>query len=199
MGAARAASARGMELVLGVRGVARCVLVLGFVCAAVMSLAACGAQTPAPPAAPAGGTYSSSTYHFSLRYPEGWSASDVPQSSTANPLTVLVTRANPEHTAGSSLSTLTIVVLDLHDASNAAQAKKLPKDTTKHPITVGGQPAYADTALTQTVPGSQVTSTHIDYYVVRGTTEFVISSDLVATDKAESDVQSMLNSFTFTS
>lgn len=185
-------------------------------------VAACGGPSaPNPPAR----SCVSSPYHFQLNYPDGWKAQVVvvkvdpaaspltcvqagsadvtPGGSAAIPLTVILTHTNGKQVA-SHVSTLTIEVISLSDLqtidpNSAKKARELAQDKTLHALQLAGTTAYKSDPVDQPVTGADVSITHTDYYLVRGTFEYQLSTDSVSDDDAQSALQSMLQSFAFTS
>ncbi len=185
-------------------------------------MAACGGPSaPNPPAS----TCVSSQYHFQVNYPQGWQAQvlvikkDATTSpltclqadssnihdggSAAIPLTVVLTHTNGKQVA-SHVSTFTIEVIDLTalqqiDAKSATAARQLSKDKTLHALQLAGITAYKDDPVDQTVAGADIKITHTDYYLVRDSLEYQLSTDAVSDDGAQDALQSMLQSFAFTS
>lgn len=185
-------------------------------------MAACGGPSaPNPPAS----TCVSSQYHFQLNYPQGWQAQVVvvkanqsaspltcvkagsaditPGGSAAIPLTVILTHTNGKQIA-SHVSTFTIEVIDLTalqqiDANSAKAARQLNKDKSLHTLQLAGITAYKDDPVDQPVTGADVSITHTDYYLVRDSFEYQLSTDAVSDDGAQDALQTMLQSFAFTS
>jgi hypothetical protein len=168
-------------------------------------LVACGPATVSVPKLP-GGVYTSTTFHFTITYPAGWQPNAL-SNSAANapiPLTVVITRSGSNQTDTSLLSTFTVTVLNAHDPAIAStirsqQAQASGADPTLLTVTLAGQTAYATKPLQQQLPASQRTTTHTNYYILRGAYEYQLSTDAVSGDNADGDLHSMLQSFAFTS
>lgn len=185
-------------------------------------MAACGGPSaPNPPAS----TCVSGQYHFQMNYPQGWqaqvvvvkvdpassplscvqagSANITPGGSAAIPLTVILTHTNGKQVA-SHVSTFTIAVVNLTelqkvDPNSAKQARALDKDKSLHALQLAGTTAYKSDPVDQPVTGAEVSITHTDYYIVRDTFEYQISTDSVSDDGAQGALQDMLQSFAFIS
>ena len=162
-----------------------------------LALAACG-QTAAPPPAFAGGVYTSAQYHFSVTYPNGWTTNAQSTSSAIVPLTVYITQSGAINTPGDPISTLTIAVFNAHDSDIAKSIKSLATDKTLQKTTLAGLAAYASAPTQQQVPGSTITDTHTDYYLVTTNWEYQLSTDSVSGQNAASALQSMVKRFTLT-
>jgi hypothetical protein len=184
------------------RDTMRRLLLSAFGLLVTLLVAACGRTTPALPQVQ-GGTYTSSAYHFSITYPDGWRANELPgaTSSAAIPLTVTITRTGDNQAQSAVVSAFTITVLNARNtavvasyAALAAQAAK-NKDTLTH-TTIAGQPAVEVQSPPQQVLGSTTQATHTDYYVMREDYEYQLSTDAVDGDGAEPALQAMLQSFT---
>jgi hypothetical protein len=159
-----------------------------------MILAACG-QTAAPPPTFAGGVYTNAPYHFSVTYPNGWKVNAQSSTSTVVPLTVYITRSDAVSTPGAPISTLTIAVFNVHDSNIAKSIKSLPTDKALQKTTLAGLPAYASAPAPQQVPGSTITDTHTDYYLVMADWEYQISTDAVSGENSDAALQDMVKSF----
>lgn len=163
-------------------------------------LAACGTpQVQGPSTHLPGGMYSNAQYHFKISYPTGWQVNAVAPSPGPDdivPLTVEITRSSDRQASESLVSTFTIAVFDAGNATFAANATPLAADTTKHAVQIAGQPGYADTPVQQQVPGTAITATHADYYLIHGSYEYQLSTDDVSSDDASPALASMLQSFT---
>ena len=79
----------------------------------------------------------------------------------------------------------------------AKSAASLATNKTLQLATIGGEPGYKSNPLVQDIPNSQISVTHIDYYVVHGDYEYQISTDSVKGDNADADLASMVASFSF--
>jgi hypothetical protein len=151
-------------------------------------------------------TFTSTAYHFSIRYPANWSASSIPQPSEVSPLTLVIAKTHsPQDTApapgqasGALVSTLTVVVLSLSNPGIAASVQALPSNPSMQKTTLAGVPAYKAADVDEQSPDAQVVDVHIDYYVVHGQYEYQISTDAISNDPdGASELQAMLKSFTF--
>jgi len=169
---------------------------------AVVALAACGRSAP-PLQAPIGGVYTSKEYHFSVTYPSGWqvnNSSGTVASSTI-PLEIVITRVNAQASGGAQVSSFTVAVFNAHNKDVAAEINNLllqahaAKSTLK-PITIGGINGYQDKSVQTTIPGSQITDTHTDYYLLTSNYEYQISIDALSSDNVTGVLQAMLQSFT---
>jgi hypothetical protein len=167
----------------------------------VVLLSACGGPSaPNPP----GGRYTSAPYHFSVNYPQGWQANVAPGASDTIPLTVIITRTGGNQVA-SHVSTFTIVVFDLKalgklDKKLAARLKNLGSDKSLHSTQIAGVAGYQSAPVDQPVTGAaDVSITHTDYYILRGNYEYQLSTDAVSSDDAKGALETILNSFAFTS
>lgn len=161
----------------------------------LLALAACQPSPPSVPTA-AGGTYTSTQYHFSVRYPTGWQAVESQQSSSIVPLTLIITRVHAATGEGGAVSTFTVTVFDAHDNNIAQSIKGLASDKTLIRITLAGLPAYQGTPIQQPALGTQLNDTHTDYYLPTASYEYQLSTDALAGDGADAALHSMLTSFT---
>jgi hypothetical protein len=169
----------------------------------VLALAACGPAAATPLPTPAGGVYTSSTYHFSITYPNGWQLNLAPSgsSSSAVPLSLTITRINAQAAVGAQVSTFGITVFDAHDPNAAASISALLKlihasGSTYQPVTIAGKPGYQSKPTQEAIAGSQLTNTHTDYYLFLPDYAYHLSTDSVSGDNADSALQAMLQSFT---
>lgn len=153
--------------------------------ALTLLLSACGATTPKLP----GGVYTNQQYHFSVSYPAGWQVNTSAQPGATAPLIVIITRSGTHQPPGSQISTLTIDVLAMSDASVAKSAAALSKNSALSKITFGGQPGYRATPTTQKGAGSDASAslTHSDYYVAYSGYLYQVSADALAGDGATLD------------
>lgn len=168
---------------------------------ACLIIAACGSPTVLHLP---GGVYSSTTYGFHVTYPPNWKAnpsestpSGAGSAVTAIPFNLIITRTGDTHSVASLISTCTITVMNLKNSDIATSAATLPTDKALQPATIGGVQGYKSSPLTQDIPNTQISVTHIDYYVVHGDYEYQISTDSVKGDNANSDLQSIIASFAF--
>src|SRR6185312_3558716 len=88
-------------------------------------------------------------------------------------------------------SSLTITVWDLSNPTAASQAAALAKEKTVHGATVAGLPGYVGSPMAQPLPGksgsaTSVTDTHTDYYVVHGSYEYQLTTDVISGDNGAS-------------
>lgn len=159
--------------------------------ALTIALSACGSASSLP-----SGVYTSQQYHFRVTYPTGWKVNTSSQPNAPAPLIVIVTRSGSTAIPGSLLSSLTINVLSMNDASVATSANKLSTNTAFTATTVGGQPGFRDKSVTETGAGatSSDTLTHTEYYVVHGGYLYQISADALTGDGVA--VDAMTQSFT---
>jgi hypothetical protein len=169
---------------------------------ALLALAACGHSMPPPPAA-SGGVYTSAAYHFRLTYPSGWEVSTPTGTapSLAIPLEIVVTRVNAQAAGGGQVSSFTVVVFDAQDATVTSQIKSLEKQVhsagSKYlPITISGVRGYQSNQSPTIIPGSQITDTHTDYYLITTDYEYQISTDALSDDNAAGTLHAMVQSFT---
>ena len=170
--------------------------------AACLLIAACGSPSTPQLNLP-GGIYNNTTYGFKVTYPRNWQ----PNSYNATPSTdgsaapipfnLIITRTGDAHSAASLISTCTITVLNMKNTDIAKSATSLATNKTLQPATIGGEPGYKSSPLVQDIPNSQISVTHVDYYVVHGDYEYQISTDSVKGDNADSDLASMVASFSF--
>lgn len=170
-------------------------------------LAACGANQPASPPQPLGGSYTNAQFHFSLTYPAGWQANELPNPSPTaaapTPLTVIVTRSGAAQANNGLVSNLTIAILDLHhpESLNSDLLKAVTTRATNpayHAVTLAGHTAYATQPVQQAIYGTQQMETHSDYYLQTNGYEYHLSTDVLAGDGADDAIKSMLASFTLT-
>jgi hypothetical protein len=168
---------------------------------ACLALAACGSPSLAPLPS---GSYSNSAYGFHLTYPKDWKPNpydSTPSSgdaaSSAIPFTLVITRTGGSHSSAALISTFTVTVMNLKNSDIAKSAAGLASDKTLHAVTIGGVQGYASTPLEQDIPNTQISVTHIDYYVVHGNYEYQLSTDSVKGDDADSDLQNIFKSFAF--
>lgn len=159
---------------------------------ALMALSSCGATTPTLPA----GAYTNQQYHFRVTYPAGWQVNTSAQPGAIAPLIVIITRSGARQTPGSQISTLTIDVLDMSNASVAQSAAALSKNSALSAMTFGGQPGYRDKPTVQTGAGSDASAsvTHSDYFVAHGGYFYQVSTDALPGDGPTLD--RMAQSFT---
>jgi hypothetical protein len=179
-------------------------LMWALVVLAVAALSACRSAPPPPSAA--GGTYTSAKYHFSVTYPNGWQV-NTPSGSTPSatvPLEIVITQIDAQAAGGAQVSSCTIAVYNAKDKVAAAQINQLLKeahqaDSPLKTITISRKSGYQDKPVEGTVPGTQVTDTHIDYYLITSNYEYQISIDALSSDNSMPALQGMLKSFTLLS
>ncbi len=170
--------------------------------AACLIIAACGSPS-APQLNLPGGVYSSTTYSFHVDYPRNWKPNpfnatpSTDGSAAPIPFNLIITRTGDAHSAASLISTCTITVLNMKNTDIAKSASGLSSNKTLQPATIGGEPGYKSSPLVQDIPNSQISVTHIDYYVIHGDYEYQISTDSVKGDNADADLASMVASFAF--
>src|SRR5512146_352236 len=167
--------------------------------AACLIIAACGSPSTPQLNLP-GGTYNNTTYGFKVTYPRNWQ----PNSYNATPSTdgsaapipfnLIITRTGDAHSAASLISTCTITVLNMKNTDIAKSAASLATNKTLQLATIGGEPRDKSNPLVQDIPNSQISVTHIDYYVVHGDYEYQISTDSVKGDNADADLARMVAS-----
>jgi len=164
---------------------------------------------PPPPEA-AAGVYSNTAYHFRFSYPGGWvvnspkfyiPTSATPTPSVAIPLEIVVTRIDAQAAGGGQVSSFTVVAYNVRDTTVAANIKSLDqqihaKGSKYLPITISGIKGYQLNQTPTTIPGSQITDAHSDYFLITRDFEYQISTDALSDDNATGALQSMLNSFT---
>jgi hypothetical protein len=176
----------------------------------ILALSSCGGTANKPLPHQSGATIASVQFHFRLSYPDGWhcswagpsaptacsspAATPTASASDVIPLTVEITKTD----TGVLPAMLSISVLSLADPGIAAGAKALPTQKGLHKVTLSGLTAYADAAVQQPVPGTSVTATHADYYLVHGSYEYQLSTDSLSNDDSAAALSGMLNSFTIT-
>ncbi len=187
----------------------RCALVLALVALLSVLLAACGATSQAPQQFPGKG-YSNGTYHFSLTFPDGWYANELPNptplvgaSGAPAPFTVIFTHSGATQANSSLVSNLTIAILDLHNprAINKDLYKVITTRATNpayHAVPLAGHTAYATQPVQQPILDSQQIETHTDYYLLANSLEYHLSTDVLAGDRADDAIKGMLASFTLT-
>jgi hypothetical protein len=176
-------------------------LMWALVLLAVAALSAC--RSAPPPPSTAGGTYTSARYHFSVTYPSGWQV-NTPHGSTLSttvPLEIVITRIDAQAAGGAQVSAFTLAVYNAKDQVAATQINQLltkahQADSPLKPITISGKSGYQDKPVEGTVPGTQVTDTHIDYFLITTNYEYQISIDALSSDNSMSELQGMLKSFT---
>jgi hypothetical protein len=176
-------------------------LMWALVVLAVAGLSACRSAPPPPSAA--GGTYTSAKYHFRVTYPNGWQV-NTPSSTTPSttvPLEIVITQIDAQAAGGAQVSSFTLAVYNAKDTVAAAQINQLLKQAHQansplKPITISGKSGYQDKPVEGTVPGTQVTDTHIDYYLITTDYEYQISIDALSSDNSMPALQGMLKSFT---
>jgi hypothetical protein len=178
--------------------------------ATILALSTCGGTANKPLPHQSGATIGSAQFHFRLTYPDGWdcswagpsapaacsspAATPTASASDVIPLTVEITKSD----TGVLPAMLSISVLSLSDPSIGASARALPTQKGLHKVTLSGLTAYADTAVQQPVPGTSVTDTHTDYYLVHRSYEYQLSTDSLSNDDSAAALSSMLSSFTIT-
>ena len=163
-------------------------------------LVACRTSVAAPN--PPAGVYKSTQLHFSVSYPTGWQAVPTPadQSSSAVPLTLVITRSGDTAATG-SVSSFTLTVFDLRVGAIATPAallkqKALAPNSPLRPVTLAGQTAYQDAPARRPLPGgANLTISHTDYYLFTADYEYQISVESVSGEHADADLASMLKSF----
>lgn len=158
---------------------------------AMLALSACG-STSLP-----SGVYANQKYNFSVTYPAGWQVNSSPQPSATAPLILIITRTGSTALPGSQISSLTINILDMSNPGIAQNANSMKSNKNLIKTTVGGQPGYRDTPVSQpgSASGSSLTVIHSDYYVVHGAYFYTISTDALPGDSATLD--QMAQSFRF--
>jgi hypothetical protein len=173
----------------------------------LLALAACGRSMPTPPSV-AGGVYSNTAFHFRFSYPGGWEVNtpkfNIPTSTTSSaaiPLEIVVTRIDAQAAGGGQVSSFTVVAYNVRDTTVAANIKSLDqqihaKGSKYLPITISGIKGYQLNQAPTTIPGSQITDAHSDYFLITRDFEYQISTDALSDDNATGALQSMLNSFT---
>ena len=156
------------------------VAMLALVATLSLLLSACGDTAPKLP----GGVYSNQQYRFSVAYPAGWQVNTSAQPGATAPLIVIITRSGAHQPPGSQISSLTIDVLAMSDASVAKTAAALSKNSALSKVTFGGQPGYRDMPTTEKGAGSDVSAslTHTDYYVAHGGYLYQVSADALPGD-----------------
>lgn len=165
-------------------------------------VAACGSPT-APQLNLPGGTYTSTAYNFHVTYPRNWKANPFTSTPAASdaivpiPFSLVITRTGGARTSASLVSTFSVTVMNLKNTNIAKSAAGLAKNNALQATTVGGKPGYMSQPLVQEVPNSQISVTHIDYFVILNGYEYQISTDAVKGDNADADIESMLSSFSF--
>ncbi len=170
--------------------------------AACLIIAACGSPSTPQLNLP-GGSFSSTAYGFHVTYPRNWqpnsyNATPPTDGSTAPiPFNLIITRTGDAHSAASLISTCTITVLNMKSPDIAKSAASLATNKTLQPATIGGVAGYKSSPLVQDIPNSQISVTHVDYYVIHGDYEYQISTDSVKGDNADADLASMVASFAF--
>ncbi|MGO8949787.1 MAG: hypothetical protein ACLQUY_19465 [Ktedonobacterales bacterium] len=181
-------------------------LVIG--CMALLALVMlAGCRSAPPPPSASGGVYTSSEYHFRVTYPNGWQVSTpagtTPTPSTTIPLEIVITRIDAQSAGGAQVSSFTVVVYNAKDKYADLQIKQLLEEAHEPnspphitPFTIAGKAGYQDAPVQGTIPGSQITDTHTDYYLITPDYEYQISTDAVSGDNAASALQAMLKSFT---
>lgn len=159
---------------------------------ATLTLSACGGASSLP-----GGVYASQRYNFSVDYPAGWQVNTSPQPSATAPLILLITRTGSTALPGSQISSLTINILDMSNPGIAQNAAAMSSNKNLKKTTIGGQPGYRDTPISQpgSASGASVAVIHSDYYVVHGAYFYTISTDALPGDSNTLD--QMAQSFRF--
>ena len=177
-------------------------IMLAFCVFVSVALTACrGTQLALP-----GGTYRSDAFHFSVNYPAGWQANVSPAASASQgiPLHVIITRTVSSQTNSSLVSNCSITVLNPRD-SNIAPQLKLLQDRIQnkvrdlpplHTVTLGGKPGYQEEPVRQEIPGTQLSDTHTNYYLLLSDYAYEISTDAISSDHVDAELQSMVASFT---
>jgi len=179
-------------------------LVCALIVLAVAALSAC--RSAPPPPAVAGGTYTSTTYHFSVAYPSGWQVNTPAGtvSSTTVPLEIVITRIDAQAAGGAQVSSFTVAIYNANDKVAAAEINQLLNEAHQansplQPITIAGKSGYQSKPVAGTVPGTEVTDTHVDYYLITTNYEYQISIDALSSDNSMPALQGMLKSFTLLS
>lgn len=169
---------------------------------ACLVIAACGSPSTPQLHLP-GGTFSSATYGFHVTYPRNWKLNpydatpSASGSAVAIPFNLVITRTGDTHSAASLISTCTITVMNMKNTDIAKSAANLATNKALHAATIGGAQGYKSSPLVQNIPNTQISVTHIDYYVIHGGYEYQISTDSVKGDNADADLESMIASFGF--
>jgi hypothetical protein len=169
---------------------------------ACLIIAACGSPSTPQLNLP-GGTYSNATYGFHITYPRNWKPNSFDATPAADgsiapiPFNLVITRTGDAHSAASLISTCTITVLNMKNKDIATSAASLTSNKALQAATIGGAQGYKSSPLVQNIPNSQISVTHLDYYVIHGDYEYQISTDSVKGDNADADLESMVASFGF--
>lgn len=181
------------------RGISGASVTLALCVCVSLALAACRSTQPTLP----GGTYRSDAFHFTVNYPAGWQANVSPAASASQgiPLHVIITRTVSPQTNSSLVSNCSITVLNMRDSNIALQLKPLrdriqKKDAQLVAVTLGGKPGYQEEPVRQEIPGTQLSDTHTNYYLLLGDYVYEISTDAISSDKADAALRSMVGSFT---
>jgi hypothetical protein len=137
-----------------------------------------------------------------VTYPNGWQVNTPvgKTSSTTVPLEIVITQIDAQATGGAQVSSFTLAVYNARDKVAAAQINQLLKEAHQaasplQPITISGKSGYQDKPVVGTVPGTQVTDTHIDYFLVTTDYEYQISIDALSSDNSMPALQGILKSF----
>jgi hypothetical protein len=170
--------------------------------AACLVIAACGSPSTPQLNLP-GGTFSNTTYSFHITYPRNWKVNSFDATPSASgsavaiPFNLVITRTGDTHSAASLISTCTITVMNMKNKDIAKSAADLATNKALHAATIGGAQGYKSNPLVQDIPNTQISVTHMDYYVIHGDYEYQISTDSVKGDNADADLESMIASFAF--
>lgn len=166
-----------------------------------LALAACRGTTTQPTLP--GGTYRSDTFHFSVTYPAGWQVNIAPAATASQgiPLHIAITRTSTLQSTNALISNCSILVLNTHDSNIAIQINLLReriagKDARLHAVSLGGRPGYQEQPVRQEIPGTQVSDTHTNYYLLLSDYVYEISTDAISSDNVDALLQSMVASFT---
>lgn len=176
-------------------------LILALCVLVSLALAACRATTTQSTLP--GGTYRNDTFHFSVSYQTGWQVNVAPASTASQgiPLHVVITRTTSLQSNSSLVSNCSITVLNTQNSDVALLLKPLKdriqrKDTRLRAVSLGGQPGFQEEPVRQDIPGTQLSDTHTNYYLLLGTYVYEINTDAISSDNADAALQSMVASFT---
>lgn len=168
-----------------------------------VSMALVGCRSTTSQLALPGGMYRSDAFHFTVTYPEGWQVNVAPAATASQgvPLHVIITRTASVQTNSSLVSNCSITILNTRDPNIARAIEPLKtriqkKDVHLHTVSLGGKPGYQEDAAQQEIPGTQMSDTHTNYYLLLNDYVYEISTEAISSDNADATLRAMVASFT---
>lgn len=150
-----------------------------------------------------GGMYRSDAFHFTVTYPEGWQVNVAPAATASQgiPLHVIITRTASVQANSSLVSNCSITILNTRDPNIARAIEPLKiriqkKDVHLHTVSLGDKPGYQEDAVQQEIPGTQMSDTHTNYYLLLNDYVYEISTEAISSDNADAALRAMIASFT---